>query len=107
MDYYERKLIEAWGLRNPAKGYNLTDGGGGMLGFRLSDETKQRMAAHVKSKEHCSRISKAKMGNQARLGMAHSEETKKRMSEVAKGRVFSEEHKRNLSLARRRRIVCP
>ena len=42
MDYYEQELIRIWDLRNPEKGYNLTDGGGGMLGFKLSDETKSR-----------------------------------------------------------------
>lgn len=103
MDYYERELIRIWDLRNPEKGYNLTDGGGGMLGFKLSDETKSRMAAHVKTDEHRARISEAKLGNKSRLGMKHSEETKKRMSLVAKGRKFSDEHRRNLALAQQRR----
>jgi group I intron endonuclease len=103
MDYYETALIKAWDLRNPDKGYNLTDGGGGMLGFKLSDETKQKMSEHVKTPEHRKKISEAKMGNQARLGMTHSEETKRKMSEAAKGRKFTEEHRRNLSLAHQRR----
>ena len=102
MDYYESALIKLWDLRNPEKGYNLTDGGGGMLGFKLSDETKRRMSAHVKSKEHCAKISIAKQGNQARLGLKHSEETKKKMSEAAKGKKFSAEHRRNLSAARQK-----
>lgn len=103
MDYYECELIRIWDLRNPEKGYNLTDGGGGMLGFRLSKETKRRMSEHIKSEEHKKKISKAKMGNKARLGLTHSEETKRLMSEKAKGRVFSKEHKHNLSLAQQRR----
>lgn len=103
MDFYERFLIKEFDLRNPEKGYNLTDGGGGMLGFKLSEETKERMSQHVKSQEHRKNISVAKMGNKSRLGMKHSEETKKRMSETKKGRKFSEEHKRNLSLAQQQR----
>jgi group I intron endonuclease len=103
MDYYEQKLIKLWDLRNSEKGYNLTDGGGGMLGFKLSEETKQKMSEHVKSAEHCKRISKSKMGNKSHLGLKHSEETKRLMSERAKGRKFSEEHKKNLSLAQQRR----
>jgi hypothetical protein len=103
MDFYESFLIKEFDLRNPEKGYNLTDGGGGILGFKLSEQTKERMSRHIKSPEHRKKISEAKMSNTSRLGMKHSEDTKKRMSEVAKGRKFSEEHKRNLSLAQQRR----
>ena len=103
MDFYERALIKVWDLRNAEKGYNLTDGGGGMLGFHLSAETRKRMAEHIKSQEHRNKISLAKIGNQSRLGLKHSEETKRKMSAAAKGRKFSEEHKHNLSLAQQRR----
>jgi group I intron endonuclease len=102
MDYYETRLIRLWDLRNPEKGYNLTLGGGGMLGFKLSDETKRKMSEHIKTEEHCQNISLSKIGNKSRLGMRHSRETRRKMSEVAKGRKFSEEHRRNLSLARRK-----
>ena len=105
MDYYERELIKVLDLRNPEKGYNLTDGGGGMLGFKLSDDTKKRMSEHVKSEEHCKNISIAKQGNKSRLGLKHSEETKKRMSEVARGRKFSSEHRHNLCIARRKYLL--
>ena len=103
MDFYERALIKVWDLRNPDKGYNLTDGGGGMLGFRLSEETRKRMAEHVKSDEHRSKLSLAKIGNRSRLGLKHSDETKRKMSEAKKGRKFSEEHRHNLSLAQQQR----
>jgi group I intron endonuclease len=103
MDYYEQSLIKMWDLKNPEKGYNLTDGGGGMLGFHLSEQTKRRMSEHIKSEEHRKNISKAKIGNKSRLGILHSEETKRLMSEKAKGRIFSEEHRHNLSLAQQHR----
>lgn len=106
MDYYEQELIKIWDLRNPNKGYNLTDGGGGMLGFKLSEETKQKMSQHVKSEQHCLRISEAKKGNKSRLGMSHTEETKIKMSKAALGRVFSKEHRRNLTLAQQRRRLA-
>ena len=102
MDFYEREFIKVLDLRNPDKGYNLTDGGGGMLGFKLSEETKLRMAQHIKTDDHRKHISESKLGNKSRLGKQHSEETKKKMSEAAEGRVFSEEHRRNLSVARRK-----
>lgn len=106
MDLYEKQLIKIWDLRNPQKGYNLTEGGGGMLGFKLSKETKQKMSVHVKSEQHKARISASKMGNKSRLGIKHSEETKQRMSEKAAGRKFSEEHRQNLCLAWQRRRLA-
>jgi group I intron endonuclease len=54
-------------------------------GFRHSEETKKRMAEHIKTPEHCEKISEAKMGNKSRLGMKSSEETKKRISNAHKG----------------------
>jgi group I intron endonuclease len=103
MDYYEKELIRIWDLRNPSKGYNLTDGGGGMLGFKLSDDTKRRMSEYIKTSAHCKNISNAKLGNTSRLGLKHTEETKKLMSEKAKGRIFSDSHKKNLAAAQKRR----
>jgi group I intron endonuclease len=142
MDLYETGLIKAFKTRKP-HGYNLTDGGDGVLGLKHtagsnqknreahlgkkaseetkrkirlaglgrkhSEEAKQAMSQHIKTEEHCKNLSIAKMGNKARLGLKHSEETKLRMSEAKKGRKFSEEHKRNLSLAHQRRKdkQCP
>lgn len=103
MDYYEIEMIRLLDLRNPDKGYNLTDGGGGMLGFKLSKKTKKRMSEHIKTEEHCQKISISKLGNQARLGMKHSEKTKRKMSKVAKGRIFSAEHRKNHLAAQQRR----
>ena len=69
--------------------YNLTDGGDGRVGFVTSNITKER-------------ISKAKKGT--KWGH-HTEDTKKRMSEIRMGIKFSDEHKRNLVKARKGRVT--
>ena len=62
-------------------GYNMTDGGGGMSGFTVSEETKQK-------------ISKGNKGKTAWIkGKHHSEETKQKIAEKMKGKKHSEEHK--------------
>ena len=42
-------------------------------------------------------MSELKKGNINWLGKHHTEETKNKMSKIAKGRIFSEEHKKKLS----------
>jgi group I intron endonuclease len=76
-NYYERKLIEIWKTKAP-NGYNLTDGGEGVL--HPSIETRQRM-------------------REAQLGKKQSKETREKISKALKGRVFSEETKRKMSRA--------
>lgn len=98
MDYYEREFIKIWDLRNPEKGYNLTDGGGGMLGFKLSEETKRKMSQHIKSDEHRRNISLAKMGNKSRTGMRASEEEKRKRADSLRGRKLSAEHIQSLKI---------
>jgi group I intron endonuclease len=61
-------------------GYNMTDGGDGMLGFKFSEEQRERMR-----KSH--------------LGNKLSEETKRKMSLSKKGRKNSASHNRNISRA--------
>jgi group I intron endonuclease len=103
MDFYEKELIKFLDLRNPDKGYNLTDGGGGMLGFKLSDQTKEKMSRHVKSKEHCQKISESKMGNKSRTGQKASEEEKRKRAGSLRGRKLSIQHVESLKLGSHRR----
>jgi len=80
----EREIywIKFYDATNPEVGYNLTEGGGGMLGFHLSEETKEKISiAHIgthHSDETCKKISENSVGM---LGKHHSEETCKQMSE--------------------------
>jgi group I intron endonuclease len=127
MDLYEKGMIKALNTRKPF-GYNITEGGDGVLGLRHSEEsnqknreahlgrkdspetiekkravwvgrkhteeTKLKMSLHVKSEEHRKKISIAKMGNTARLGMKNtthsrrprSVEVRLKMSEAQKRR---------------------
>lgn len=102
MDFYEKALIKFLDARNPAIGYNLTDGGG-MLGFKLSEETKQKMSDHIKSEEHCKRISQAKMGNKSRTGMKDTPESIKKRADSLRGIKLSAEHIRSLKVGSHRR----
>ncbi len=113
MDYYEREIIKFLDLRNPEKGYNLTDGGEGTPGRVLSSETKAKISAansgRKRSLKDVARMSlthlgkvfpfetRVKMsaaaignnravGNYNRRGVVLSPETKARMSRAQKAR---------------------
>lgn len=94
-------------------GYNLTDGGEGISGFKISEETKKKHRAVVRpSPSH-------------RKGAKHSEETRKKMSESALkrdprtrstgnlellttiniGRRQSLEHRQKISMAHKKRFA--
>lgn len=111
VSFDEAKDLEIWwiswlGTMRPG-GYNLTKGGDGSVGRKLSqehketllrtsrgykrsDENKQKLSEIAKgrklSKETKRKISLAGIGNKYALGFKHSEETKKKMSEAAKRR---------------------
>lgn len=80
----ETLLIKVHMSNDSKYGYNITEGGEGTKGFKLSKEQKEHL-------------------RQINLGKHHSEETKRKMSAVHKGnkynlgRKLSEEHKRQIS----------
>lgn len=108
--------------------YNIADGGGGVDGYKHSEESKQRISESNKgkklSKEHIRKMSermkgkklseetKNKMsermkGNIYRKGIPHSEETKNKISESLKGKnigkKLSDETKKKMSESRKGR----
>ncbi len=61
---------------------NKTDGGDGVKGLTMSDETKKKMSDKAKGRP----------GVKSMLGRKHSEETKKKMSAAHKGKKKTPEH---------------
>lgn len=97
-------------------GYNLTKGGLGKLGYRFSDEAKQKKSESLmgknnpmygkkvsdETKRKLSEMNKGK--NNPFYGKKHSEEAKEKVSKARSGKVFSETHKKNLAKARKGRF---
>jgi len=86
----EVELIKEIGLENLC---NLTEGGEGTSGYKLSEETKKKMSEAKKGKkrifseEHKKNISKGKIGHKGYWeGKELSEETRAKMSAAKKGK---------------------
>jgi group I intron endonuclease len=90
----EVQYIALWKTKRP-DGYNLTDGGDGVIG--PTPEGKARVIAfhtgRKRSLETRARISASMKGKRTRLGSHFSEESKKRISASLCGRKLSEEVK--------------
>ena len=81
-------------------GYNLTLGGDGRLGYKLSEETKRKIGegniGKVMSNEAKEKMSvaakKRSVGKLSPMnGKKHTDDALKKISESSKGRIFSEE----------------
>ena len=95
-------------------GYNLTLGGEGTLGFKHSDESKQKMSeshkgrpAPNKGKKHSEearrKMSEANKGRTPpNKGKKHSEETKRKIGEANKGKPSHFKGKKHSAKARRK-----
>ena len=111
---HEVYMIAVFGRKDLGTGilHNRTNGGDGVSGAVVSDETRRKMSeAHKgkpRSKEIRRKISEAHKGkthseksrrnmSESQKGKTFSEETKRKLSEAKKGKTFSEEHKRKLS----------
>lgn len=99
----EEKYIESIGRRDLNTGtlVNMTNGGEGMMGRKLSEEHRQKISetltGHRHPEETRQKISKARTGRKL------SEEHKCKISEAAKKRSTSEEYRRKLSEAAKKR----
>lgn len=83
----EMLLIRFYETRDPNKGYNLTDGGEGNVGYHPSPETleKMRIASTNPSEETRRKMSEAKKGKPGnRKGVKFSDEEKIKMREQHK-----------------------
>lgn len=88
LDYWEKYYIKELNTKAPY-GYNLTDGGGGMSGYTLSEETRKKMSEIQKGE------------NNSFYGKHHLEETRKKLSESHKGKKFSQETRIKMSESRK------
>ena len=115
----EIDLIRKYGRKDLGTGSlcNLTDGGEGVLGLIVSDETKRKLSEINKGKkvsdETRRKLSEMNKGEKHPFfgktgegnpffGRKHSEETLKKMSESAKGRKHSDETRRKMRETRRK-----
>jgi group I intron endonuclease len=124
MDLYEIGLIKSWDTTDPKKGYNITHGGNGSLGVKMSKETRAKMSASriglVMPESHRQKLSQRSMGNKYALGRKMSEdnfqklmavhvgakrtdEARQRMSDSHKGKKASEETKQKMRASQQRR----
>lgn len=93
----EREIFYIKKLRE--EGYklkNLTDGGDGGINrknIRLTEEQKNKISSSI--------LKSFELGRK----VEHSDETKKKISNSKIGIKFSEEHKKKLSIARKKRII--
>ena len=103
LDYWEKYYIKELNTKAPY-GYNLTEGGGGMSGYTLSEETKRKIGEANKGKkrseESKQKISESQKGEKNNMYGKHlSEEHKKKLSEALKGIKRSDEAKKKISEA--------
>lgn len=96
----ERYYIKKYNAMNPEYGYNLCDGGDNTCGYHHRKESREKM-------------SKSRMGifvgeKNPFYGKHHTNETKKRLSELHSGKHLTEEHKRKVSenSTVKRPIIC-
>ena len=129
----EHKKNVSKGLKNQSKETRLKmllgrseslKGNKNSLGYKHTTETKQKMSKAQTGRKHTEeskkKIAEAHKGNKYNLGHKHTEESKKKMSEALKnpsaetrkklseakkGIKFSDEHKKKLSIERRKRIT--
>ena len=94
---HEVYMIAVFGRKDLGTGilHNRTNGGDGVSGAVVSDETRRKMSEALKGKPRSKEI--RRKISEAHKGKTHSEKSRRKISEAQKGKTFSEEHKRKLS----------
>jgi len=113
---FEIEEILKYGRLNNHTGVlcNMTDGGGGMSGYKHKESTKQYMRqlhsgirnpfyGQHHDYQTLQRLSFAALGNNHARGLVHSPETKKRLSFLNHGKVVSDETRHKMSQSRSKR----
>jgi hypothetical protein len=89
---HEIYMIAVFGRKDLGTGilHNRTNGGDGVSGKVLSEETRRKISeankGRIYTEETRNKISEAQKGNTNMLGKPRSEETKRKLSEAIKGR---------------------
>ena len=100
---FEVKLISFYGKRIDGKGplCNLTDGGEGTVGFKMSPESRNKISIAATGRRH-SDASRKLMSEIAR-DKRHSADTRKKIGDKSRGRLVSDETREKLRDAARNR----
>lgn len=107
MDEMEKFFIANYKATNYL--YNLTDGGEGLLGYKYTEEQKNKLSKTMtgknRSEEHCRNISKSKKGSKNPMfGKKQSLETINKRRQKIIGHETSEETRIKISLANNGKI---
>jgi hypothetical protein len=102
---HEVYMIAVFGRKDLGTGilHNRTNGGDGVSGAVVSDETRRKMSEALKGKPRSKEI--RRKISEAHKGKTHSEKSRRNMSESQKGKTFSEETKRKLSEAKKVKLI--
>ncbi len=113
LDIAEKMYIQQHDSMNNSKGYNLTKGGGGSIGYTHTESAKKKMSEAHKgeksslfgkhlSEETRNKLSKANKGkNHPMFGKHLPEETRRKMSESHKGKEIPLETRKKMSESRK------
>jgi group I intron endonuclease len=101
----EKELISFYDTMNPQYGYNLTSGGEGISGFKLTDEQRKKISEAQIGKE-VSDETRRKIG-ESHIGMKHTDEAKEIMRKKHLRENLSQETLEKMSSSAKKRLEAP